>query len=159
VTRKTFILRNLSVVNIVDGEYLCDGGAERLIQEWKIRRGKWIDERDGVEQEPLDPAIDNLFRLAGSSAFSYQEIPDINWHEKFLLLHTLQPFESDGPEDTEEWNLFDSYLNAQDDEESLKERHNLSSILQRWEYDVVCMSLHYPQNYDPSHLFLHISQA
>ena len=124
-------------MNIIDGNYLCDGGAERLILEWKVQRGEWIDRRDGVEIEPINPAFNNLLRRAGSSTFTYQEVPGIGRHELFNLLTSLAPFESDGPGDTQEWNLFVSYLNADDNEESLYERHNLSVMLQRWENDQV----------------------
>jgi hypothetical protein len=31
-------------INIIDGDYLCNGGAEKLILQWKIQHGKWIDE-------------------------------------------------------------------------------------------------------------------
>lgn len=59
MTRAFFHLRNLKANNIADGDYLCDEGAERLILEWKVQRGKWIDKRDGVEQETMDPAFNN----------------------------------------------------------------------------------------------------
>jgi hypothetical protein len=47
-------------MDIIDGDYLCDGGAERLVLEWKVCRGKWIDKQTDVEQEPLSPAFDNI---------------------------------------------------------------------------------------------------
>lgn len=121
----------------MDGDYLCDGGAERLIQEWKVRRGKWIDERSGVEQEVGDPAFKNLLQNAGSSTFISQDIPHIDGHERFLLRHVLAPFESDGEGDTHEWNLFDTYLTTPNNEESLNKQHDLSDVLQRWEHDKV----------------------
>ena len=138
VTRATFHHRNLKANNVFDGDYLCDGGAERLVLEWKVQRVNWIDKRYGIAQESMDPAFDNLLRRAGSSTFTNESLKDISRQEEFLLLQTLAPFESDGPGDTQEWNLFDSYLNAND--ENLYERHDLSNMLQRWQHDVVCTS-------------------
>lgn len=102
--------------------------------EWKVERGKWIDKHDGVEQERMEPAFDNLLRRAGSSTFMSQRVPGMEDDEYILLSHSLAPVESDGPGDTQEWNLFNSYLNC--NEESLYERHNLSNMLQRWHNDL-----------------------
>ena len=139
VTRRYLHLRNLKGNDVADGDYLCDGGAERLILEWKTQRGVWIDERDGAEAEKatLNPAFENLLQRAGSSTFTFQSVPDLTTHEYRLLSESLAPFESDGPDDTQEWNLFESYLNAHDAKESLYERHNLSNMLNRWKHDVV----------------------
>jgi hypothetical protein len=135
LTRSTFKLRGLKANNILDGEYFVDGAVERLVLEWKVTRGRWIDKRDGVVVEELAPAIDNILRRAGSSNYKPQSVPGMSGHEYFLLSHTLAPFESDGPEDNQEWNLFDSYLST--NEENLHERHNLSNMLQRWQNDQV----------------------
>jgi len=103
VTRRFFGLRNLEAKQIVDGDYLCDGGAERLLLEWKVRRGRLLDERDGVEQEQeaMPPGLDNLLYRAGSSTFEPQSVPEISGHEYFLLYKELAPCESDGPGDAQ----------------------------------------------------------
>lgn len=136
MTRAIFGLRNLKANQILDGDYFCDGGAERLVLEWK---GRLLDKRDGVEQEPeaIPFGLDNLLYRAGSSTFEPQSLPDISRHEYFLLSTELAPFESDGPGDTQEWNLFDSYLNVDGSEESSNDRHNLSDVLAHWKRDVV----------------------
>jgi len=71
VTRRFFDLRNLKVNQTVDGDYLCDGDAERLLLEWKVRRDRLLDEGDGVEQEQeaMPPGLGNLLYRAGSSNF------------------------------------------------------------------------------------------
>lgn len=140
VTRRNFPLRGLKGNSVLDGNYFCDGGAERLILEWQVQRGRWLDERAGVEQEQIDPAFKNLLSNAGSSTFNYEEVKDLSQHERILLSTTLAPFESDGAEDADEWNLFREYLPADEEEDSLNERHNLSDILAVWEADVVCMA-------------------
>jgi hypothetical protein len=58
-------------------------------------------------------------------------------HEYFLLYKELAPCESDGPRDAQEWNLFGSYLNVEDNEESLYDRRDLSDMLEHWKRDVV----------------------
>lgn len=137
MTRNTFSdLRGLEVVQISGGNYLCDGGAERLILEYKVQRGRWLDRQAGIEQEPMALAFDNLLRKAGSSNFHFERIPGMSLHEEHLLLKTLAPFESDGPEDTDEWNLFKKYL-PDDDENNLHDRHSLSHMLGMWEADQV----------------------
>ena len=139
MTRRYFGLRNLKGTQILEGDYLCDGGVERLLLEWKVRRGRILDERDGFEQEQeaMPPGLDNLLRKAGSSTFESQSIPRMSQHECFLLKKDLAPYESDGPGDAQEWNLFDSYLNVENTEESLYDRHSLSRMLERWRHDVV----------------------
>jgi hypothetical protein len=73
-------------MSIMDGEYLVDGGAERLVLEWKVRRGKKLDDRDGVDQgEGIAPAFDKLLRRAGSSTYQYEAVPGMGRHEDFPL--------------------------------------------------------------------------
>ena len=138
VTRATYRIRNLQANNILDGNYLCDGAVERLVLEWKVQRGKWIDEQKGEDQEPMDPAFNNLLQKAGSSSYvpvTRQSISGMDIHEYHLLSDTLAPFESDGQDDKEEWNLFETYLN--DDKASLEDRHDLSNMLLAWKVDKV----------------------
>ena len=49
-------------------------------------------------------------------------------HEYFLLYKELAPCASDGAGDAQEWNLFSSYLNVDDNEESLFDRYSLSNL-------------------------------
>jgi hypothetical protein len=131
--------RNLNSSSVLDGNYLLDAGAERLTHMWKLTVGKLIDERDGVEsKDDSNAAFTDLLYKAGSSKYVPQEIPDVDSYEYDLLMTTLAPIESDGPEDTEEWNLFDEYLVVQDDDQTdLNNRHSLSQTLSQWELHVV----------------------
>lgn len=140
---------------MLDGNYLLDAGAERLTLEWKRAVGKLIDERDGVKtkggskddpkddpeddsKDDLNPAFRNLLYNAGSSKYVPEDVPNMDTFERHLLTTTLAPIESDGPEDDDEWNLFDEYLVArEDDPTSLDSRHTLSATLFLWGLHVV----------------------
>ena len=100
-----------------------------------------MDQRDGVTQPPINPDLDNLLRKAGSSAASSKIVPGMTRHEYFLLAYTLAPFESDGPSDVQEWNLFEAYLGKQGEASILEDKHSLSKILEHWEQDSVRFSL------------------
>jgi hypothetical protein len=43
VTRHNARMRGLKGTSVADGNYLLDGGAERLVLEWKSSMGKLID--------------------------------------------------------------------------------------------------------------------
>jgi hypothetical protein len=43
--------KSLNIFLILDSNYLCEGAVERLVLEWKVQRGRWIDESDGEEIE------------------------------------------------------------------------------------------------------------
>ncbi|RDL37482.1 uncharacterized protein BP5553_04915 [Venustampulla echinocandica] len=135
VTRLTWGLRKISPMSMMDGNYLCSAGVERLVLEWKYQRGRWIDESDGKEVESLeatDPDLYVITHKAGSSSFKVSgPPPGVNPGEYRLSITALAPYESDGPEDTEEWNLFDDFLS--NDKESLNDPHDLSKMLTRWE--------------------------
>jgi hypothetical protein len=138
VFRNTIPLRGLKTMSILDGEYLLDGGAERLVLEWKVRRGKKIDDRDGVDQgEAMAPAFDRLLRRAGSSTYQYEAVPGMSQHEDFLLRYRLAPIESAGEGDTQEWNLFDEFIDDEENEEGLLDRHSLSKMLDLWAFHTV----------------------
>lgn len=124
---------------MLDGNYLLDAGAERLTLEWKLSVGKLIDKRDGVEtKDEMSAALTDLFYKAGSSKYVPQELPDnLSMFERGLLSSTLAPIESDGPEDMEEWNLFDEYLVVKDDQKILEQRHTLAITLSLWRQHVV----------------------
>lgn len=124
---------------MLDGHYLLDAGAERLTLMWKTTVGKLIDERDGVEsKDDSSAALTDLLHNAGSSKYTSQEIPEMDSYEYDLLSTTLAPNETDGPEDTEEWNLFEECLVVRDDDQKyLNNRHSLSQTLTLWRLCVV----------------------
>lgn len=133
VTRGTFSLRGVRGTSVLDGNYLVDGGAERLILQWKVTRGRHIDERDGVIQdgEPLAQNFADLLSKAGLPGFQPQFVDGMTQHEFINLTTILAPNESDGPEDPEVWNLFDEFLTVQEPT-SLDDRHSLSKMLTAW---------------------------
>lgn len=137
LTRNTFGLRGLQGNQILDGDYLCDGGAERLVEEYKVARGRLLDARDGVtypDEEPMSPAFDDLYRNAGSADFKYEPVAGLDWYESILMSRNLAPWESHDKEeshdvkDEADWNLFDEYLIAGD----VEDRHTLSTTLAKW---------------------------
>ncbi|ELR10426.1 hypothetical protein GMDG_00838 [Pseudogymnoascus destructans 20631-21] len=133
----TWSFRNLKSSSVLDGNYPLDAGAERLTIAWKAAVRKLIDERDGVEiNDDSNAAFRDLLDSAGSSKYVPQDVPDVGEHR--LLSSTLAPNESDGPEDTEEWNLFNEYqVVVDDDQKSLENRHNLGMTLFMWRDHVV----------------------
>ncbi|OCK84359.1 hypothetical protein K432DRAFT_320527 [Lepidopterella palustris CBS 459.81] len=136
VTRYNARMRGLKGRSISYGNYLLDGGAERLILEWKSSMGKLIDRRDGVPIEPMEPDLNDLLRKSGSASYQSKIIDGMSRHEFFNLSTNLAPIESDGAEDQEEWNLFERYLSMTfDDIEDLNEPHSLSDMLSEWKTD------------------------
>lgn len=139
LTRTTWKLRGLKASSVLNGNYLVPGGVERLVLEWKVTRGEWIDKRDGSYDESknrLDQGFDDLLHKAGSAGYKPQAKPEnMERSEYYNLLSCLAPYESDGPDDTEEWNLFDQYLDRT--AETLDNPHDLSQMLLRWEIDVM----------------------
>lgn len=133
VTRYSFKLRGVRGASILDGNYLVNGGAERLILEWKVTRGRHIDERDGVARNdsPLAQNFADLLSRAGLPGFRPQIVNGMTEHEFLYLTTILAPNETDGPEDRDAWNLFDEFLTAQDPA-SLDNRHDLSEMLMAW---------------------------
>lgn len=133
VTRNTVRLRGVKGTSVLDGNYLVDGGAERLILEWKVSMGRLIDKRDGVPIEPLEPEFNDLLRKSGSASYQPRKVKGMTDIEFINLAHNLAPIESDGDGDQEEWNLFEQYLPLTfDDSEDLNEPHSLSSMLCAW---------------------------
>ncbi|KAJ5865867.1 hypothetical protein N7534_000420 [Penicillium rubens] len=143
LTRQTWKLRGLNTGSVLDGNYLVPGGVERLVLEWKVTHGKWIDKRDGVcdeseEEKHVYADFLALLHNAGSSKYKQLIMPTGLPHDKYYnLLVTLAPYESNGPDDTEEWNLFDTYLDST--VKAFNNPHDLSTMLQRWHEDVLAM--------------------
>ncbi|OBT56315.1 hypothetical protein VE04_02849 [Pseudogymnoascus sp. 24MN13] len=150
VTRNSWSFRNLNSSSVLDGNYLLDAGAERLTISWKEAVKKLINERDGVEdKDDSSPAVRDLLDNAGSSKYVPQEIPDADAFELRLLRSRLAPNESDGPDDTEEWNLFDEYQVARDDDQkSLDNRHTLDMTLFLWRDHVTLATSNNPTEED-----------
>ena len=132
-TRNTFHLY-LKGDQIRKGKFLLDAGAELLVLEWTAQRGRWIDKR---KLGDADPALNSLLRNEGLPNAEPQSVTSMSQHEGIFLDPMLAPFERSGPEDTEEWNLFSSYLHSDNDDFLLYKRHHLSTILQRWQSERV----------------------
>jgi hypothetical protein len=138
VTRYNARMRGLKGTSVADGNYLLDGGAERLVLEWKSSMGKLIDKRDEVPIEPMDPDLNDLLRKSGSASYRPKIVDGMSRHEFINLSTKLAPIESDGVEDQEEWNLFERYLSMTfDDIEDLNEPHSLSDMLSEWKTEKV----------------------
>ncbi|KAK6810757.1 hypothetical protein RU639_013521 [Aspergillus parasiticus] len=137
LTRNTWKLRGLKAGNVVlSGIYLVPGGVERLVLQWKVTLGKWMDKRDGVydESDRLSEEFEALLRKAGSAEYPNLARPEgMSFFEYQNLLSHLAPYESDGSGDTEEWNLFTAYLDST--AEALDKPHSLSTMLQHWQND------------------------
>ena len=124
--------------SVLDGNYLVPGGVERLVLEWKVTRGRWIDKRDGIfeEKDRLSPEFKDLLYKAGSAKYKPGAPPEgIAGFEWRNLTHALAPYESDGVEDSNEWNLFSKYVDPSP--EASADPHNLSMMLHCWRNDVV----------------------
>ncbi|KAF2495874.1 hypothetical protein BU16DRAFT_359308 [Lophium mytilinum] len=135
VTRNYVSVRGLSGISILDGNNFLDGGAERLVLEWKWSMRKLMDRRDEV---PIttEPDLDNLHRKAGSASYEFKPINGMPDHEFFTLSIMLAPIESDGVDDQDEWNLFERYLPRDfNNIEDFKKPHSLSDILSVWKSD------------------------
>ncbi|KUJ18896.1 uncharacterized protein LY89DRAFT_696307 [Mollisia scopiformis] len=129
LTRNVTRLKNLKGSSILDGHYLLDAGAERLGLQWMVTMGKLVDKRDGVgiadpEGDDKVTYLMDLINKAGSSSY------------KPKMPSGMSTF-YDGPDDSEEWNLFQEYLAVSEEhDESLDNRHSLSQTLDAWRFDV-----------------------
>lgn len=135
----TFKDRGLNASSILDGNYVLDGGAERLVIQWTSERGRQIAKRDGTAEDDSDPPYPDLHHLlqkAGSPSFNGKIPEHMPLPEYFTLLTVLAPNESDGSDDREVWNLFDEYLPTRRPG-SLDNQHDLSQMLARWKAHTV----------------------
>ncbi|RFU72659.1 hypothetical protein TARUN_9603 [Trichoderma arundinaceum] len=136
VTRNTFSMRNLKATSISNGNFVVDGGAERLILEWKSSMARLIARRDGTAEEVLTSSFRDLLYKSGSASFKPERVEGMMDSEYFLLCHSLAPIESDGAEDDDEWNLFENYVPLNfENEKDLDETHSLSLMLGMWGRD------------------------
>ncbi|TQS34438.1 hypothetical protein Golomagni_05180 [Golovinomyces magnicellulatus] len=161
-------------------EYVCAGGVERLVLEWKTRELRLIalknknaetdqnygdenatdydenedeeEEEDEDEEEEAEAdeeiysqaalkcqhsperLLNDLLYNAGSSHFKpYDLVPGMERQQYFLLLKSLAPWESDGPDDKDEWNLFNTFLGPDESNKtSTSDRVKLSAVLDKW---------------------------
>lgn len=142
LTRHNWRRRGLQVSDISDGSYLLDGGAERLVQEWKRGMNQLMAtyfERYWLKT----PYCHDLFQKSGSSSFTPKQWAGMTDHEFLLLSRQLAPIESDGRGDRKEWNLFDTYLHRvlTGHWKDLKKPHSLSDVLYAWKADKVSLPL------------------
>lgn len=125
-------------MSMVGGNFLVDGGAERLVFEWKRLMSKLINKRDGKVNKPLDPDFDDLLHRSGSASYRPKNVDGITGHEYFILSKDLAPIETDGVDDQEEWNLFKEYLPLNfEDIGDLNNSNSLSDTLRGWAVDKV----------------------
>lgn len=100
------MFRNIKGSSNLNGNYLCDGVVERLVLQWKVRREAWIAKGRGEKEHSLEerrPDLNEILENAGSSKLKASgPIPGMSEQEYHLLITTLAPYESDGPEDTDE---------------------------------------------------------
>lgn len=109
ITRATFALRGVKATSIMDGHYLVDGGAERLILQWKVERYHQIYERDGIADDyAISDDFKDLLDNAGLPDFKGRRVDRLFDDEHLALTTTLAPTESDGTEDHHPWNLFET---------------------------------------------------
>ncbi|KAA8651081.1 hypothetical protein EYZ11_010183 [Aspergillus tanneri] len=136
LTRSTWKFRSLKADRVLRGNYLVPGGVERLVLEWKVTHGKWMDKRNAVydKSDRLSADFEALLCKAGSAEYRNLARPEGMLLIKYKnLLTYLAPYESDGPGDSQEWNLFAIYLDSTP--EALDNPHTLSIMLQRWQND------------------------
>lgn len=121
----------------MDGNNILDTGAELLTNEWKLTLKRLMDKRDGVAIQPMSQDLHDLLHKSGSAKFVPKRLPGMDSYSFDHLTRTVAPIESDGPEDSEEWNLYDMLTVSDTREEDLKKRHSLSSMLRTWNGAVV----------------------
>lgn len=138
LTRHNYEVRGIKGSSVLDGNYLVDGGAERLVLQWKTERSRAITERKDTttSTEDLDSDLANLLSKAGLPGFQPRRPEGLSSNEYINLANALAPNESDGPGDINPWNLFDEYLYTRKPG-SLNNRHDLSEMLTQWRTDRV----------------------
>ena len=128
-------------------QHILDGGAERLVYEWRRQRQLALGATFiRSVAPPINPAYLNLALQAGSARFHDMGIQlDLSPQEYNLMRYQYAPIESDGWDDENEWSLFTTYLDGL--LPRLNDRHHLSSVLRRWEADVVSLPQYFSSYY------------
>ncbi|KAG0646062.1 hypothetical protein D0Z07_8214 [Hyphodiscus hymeniophilus] len=131
VTKSTWAVRNIMDTRL-DERTICAGGVERLLTEWKLFKQSWFDMNVGEEVTCAMGRLGDIWSHAGSSESKRPEywsaIDEQDWK---LWLTDLAPYESNGPDDTEQWNLFETFFNQ--DNGTLQYPFTLSGMLKKWE--------------------------
>ncbi|CAH0025066.1 unnamed protein product [Clonostachys rhizophaga] len=135
LSRNNFAQRNANKSTMMSGFYLLDAGAERLILQWIFVMRKLIAKRDGTDgPKSMVPILHDLWYKSGSAKFTNAERPEgMSQYEFRELQTTLAPVESDGPEDDNEWNLFDRFMKIQENGDKCEEgKTTLGTMLRSW---------------------------
>lgn len=94
-------------MSFLDGNYLCDDGAEKLFLAWHYNRARTIAMADS--DEPLYPALSEPF--------------------VWKILQGADLFDNLRPEEDGKWALYHAILSTHAD---VTEKHSLSKMLQTW---------------------------
>lgn len=130
--------------SVMDGNYLLDVGAKMLVLEWKMLMKCYICLKNDIPLE-YDLKSYNLRHKCGSASYEHKAPTDMPSEAYLQLCLYGAPIESDGPEDQQEWNLFEQYipfalktpwdLEALKDHKDLDQTHSLSRMLAHWSRD------------------------
>ncbi|RYP54679.1 hypothetical protein DL768_000615 [Monosporascus sp. mg162] len=133
VTRHTVPLR----IDSYNTYALLDGGAEKLITEWKSVLDGLTTRRAGNPWPLPDLACYDILHSSGRIGF-YRHKPALMSHyEYFLHTHQLAPIKSDGPEEEDEWDLFDEYFRTEYPQNIEYQANRLGEMLRSWHHDKV----------------------
>ena len=116
-----------------------DGGAERLVVEWKMRGLRNLKEVERRITQGIGQTWQEEWCQPGPAT---TEQPAPKSSKQALLRRHLSPNESDGPGDTQKWNLFEEYLVPLVNPDHSYNRNSLSTMLRRWKEHVVCRPFH-----------------
>ncbi|RYP36414.1 hypothetical protein DL767_003377 [Monosporascus sp. MG133] len=133
ITRHTVPLR----IDPYNAYALLDGGAEKLILEWKEVLNGLIARRAGDPWPPQDLATYGILHSAGRLGFYRHKPAFLSHYEYFLHTHQLAPIESDGPGEEDEWDLFDQYYRTEHPYDIEYQANRLGEMLRSWQHDKV----------------------
>ncbi|KAI1375599.1 hypothetical protein F4677DRAFT_421849 [Hypoxylon crocopeplum] len=122
-------------MSVLEGNFLLDGGAERLIEQWKASVEQLISQRNGVPRKVLESDYNDFLYKSGSAHHCPKKVLGVSDYEYYRFTYQLAPIESDGLADKEEWNLFEEFLPKMPSSvEGLDETDSLSSVLNHWSH-------------------------
>ncbi|RYP80234.1 hypothetical protein DL770_006307 [Monosporascus sp. CRB-9-2] len=133
VTRHTVPVR----IDPYNAYSLLDGGAEKLVIEWISRLKGLITRRAGTSWPPPDLALYDILHSSGRVGFYRHKPASLSHYEYFLHTHQLAPIESDGPEEEDEWDLFDQYYRTEHPYDIRYQANRLGEMLRSWQHDKV----------------------
>ncbi|RYP02952.1 hypothetical protein DL764_005478 [Monosporascus ibericus] len=114
-----------------------DGGAEKLFVEWMSVLDGLVSRRAGRPWPPTDLALYDILHSSGRQGFYRHKPAPMSHYEYFLLTHQLAPIESDGPEEEDEWDLFDEYYRTDYPHNIEYQARRLGEMLGSWQHDKV----------------------